>query len=133
MAEGVDTVHHLVILSDNMLLPVFAVLLAHREFVDGIGVISQTASLTKLLEYDTVHASTKVFIEEFDDRTTADVILFALVAVYTEVDIVRFVRSNEYLRLGGKVPIPLLIYRNLGKMLGSLVVLSYDSIELFQA
>ena len=47
--------------------------------------------------------------------------------------IVCFVRSNEYLRLGGKIPIPLLIYRNLGKMLGSLVVLSYDSIELFQA
>ena len=128
-----DAVHHLVVLSDDMTHEVIFLVLAHRVVVGSAGVVSQTAGLTKLLEDDGIHAATIILIEERNQGTVLHIALLSGVLVRTQIDVLGIVWSDINLVLLDFLHLVLLALRNGSKLLGSLVLLGEQGVELLLA
>ena len=133
LIEDVDAVHHLVILGDDVTHEVILLVLANWSVVGCTGIVSQTAGLTKLLEDDGIHAATIILIEERNQGTVLHIALLSGVLVRTQIDVLGIVRSDINLVLLDFFHLVLLALRNGSKLLGCLVLLGEQGVELLLA
>ena len=103
VVECLDGIHHLVVLRGNVAAEDVVVLQVAGLVQSGPGRVGKSAAFAHFLEHDGVHASTKVFVIELAVRFNGRVKLFATVGYLRHVNLLGFVRSQEYLGLGSEL------------------------------
>ena len=128
-----DAVHHLVVLGDDVTHEVILLVLANWSVVGSTGIVSQTAGFTKLLEDDGIHAATIILIEERNQGTVLHIALLSGVLVRTQIDVLGIVRSDINLVLLDFFHLVLLALWYGCKLLGCLVLLGKQAVQLLLA
>ena len=101
--------------------------------VVSISIVCQTASLAQLLEDDSIHATTKVFVEQQDGCGLVRIEGTQLVVIHTHIDILGIEGSNPYLVLRRCLLGERSTFRNGSQLLRRLVLLVQNSSELLGA
>ena len=131
LEEVTNSVHHLVVLGDDVGEEELGLVLIAGLDVGGVGVVSQTAGFTHLLEHDGVHATAVVFVEEGHQSGFVGIKWALVVVDHTKVDVLGIVRSDENLVLVGGLQFVVLALGHGLKFSFGLVVLSDNSSHFF--
>ena len=129
MMELLDTVHHLIVLCDDMREIVLLLVFLSWTVVQGTSIVGQATSLTQLLEDYAIHTSTEILIEHSNGSGLIWVPWAVLIVIHAHIDILGIVRSQPYLILHSCLILVCLIFRNGSKFLTRLMGLVDDGRE----
>ena len=90
--------------------------------VVGRSTVCQSACLTQFLEDDTVHTTSKIFVEECLDSCLFRIPCAVLIVIHHHVDILRIIRRDHNLIGGCLLLLILFVDRYISKFLDGLVV-----------
>ena len=133
MMEMVDTIRHLIILSDDMGHITFLATLLVRTSIPCRGIISQSTGLTHLLEDDAVHASAEILIEDCHRRGLIDIPIALLVVIHPHIDVLGIVGSNPHFIVISQQTLVVLVLRYSLQLLLRLVKFADDGRYLLDA
>ena len=129
--EMIHSIHHLVVLCDDMRKEELFLILIARLHIGSKGIVGQAASLTHLLEDDGVHATTIVFIEQSLHGSLFGIPFTLFVMDHAHVDVLGIVRSDEDLVFRCGLHLVVLALRDSLQLGHSLMVFSDSLGHLF--
>ena len=101
VVEGLDGIHHLVVLRGNISAEGI-VIFRIAGFVQSCpSRVSQSAALAHFLEDDGIHASAKVFVVELTSQLNSGIILLAPIGHLSHIDLLGIIRCQIYLGIVG--------------------------------
>ena len=98
--EVADTIHHLIVLGDDMRKEALGLFLYRRTAIECPCVVSQATGLAHLLEHHSIHATTIVLVKQGLNGFLGRIPLTLFIMVHAHIDVLGIVRCNENLVLG---------------------------------
>ena len=116
-----NTIHHLIVLCDDMCHERLLAALDTGTRVIGICIIGESSCLAHLLEDDAIHSTSEVFVEQYPDSRLFWVPVASLIMIHAHIDILGIIGSQKNLVLVSQLVQIWVVQRNAIQFLGGTV------------